>query len=162
MRQSLTQHIIGLVNLSLILGTYKIIIHAHHRSIVQIAGHHLLLGKERSQIIIFHPEERILGTTISEVVITCHDRTKCQHLGMESSRTLVVIGRLLDIIGFHLTGRNVTVIQLDSTVILLFIIDMVVVQESQRLHTVGSSKTLVSIHTILIDVNLARHHQSEY
>ena len=81
LRQGLAQHIVGLVNLALILVSHEVIVHAHRRRIVQITRHNLLLGKIRRQVIILYPEERILGATIAEVVVACHDRTKCQHLG---------------------------------------------------------------------------------
>lgn len=89
------------------------------------------------------PKQWVFGGTIAEVVFTIHHRTERKDLGMESSRVLVVICALLDIIALDLCRGDVAVVDMYTTVSAL-IEDVVVVEKLQRLDTHTLVETLIA------------------
>ena len=162
MCKRLAQHVGRLVNLSLIEVHREIIVHTHRSSIVQVAGHDDLLGKERCQIIITDPEKRIFDFAVTEVIFTIHNRAEGYDLAVKRRSPLIVIGTFLEVIAFHLTGGDVAVVEPD-TMIRTFIEDVVVVEKLQRLHPRRIRKHLIAVHTVVIGCDAATvgpvHHQ---
>ena len=133
LRQCLTQHIRGLIDLTLIFIHCEIVVHRHRGSIVQTGSHHGLTVQERLQVAILHPEERILRGLTAEIILTQHDGTERQHLDTERRVGLIVVGALFQIILLNLGRGDVAVVDLQLAILLL-IEDMVVVEDGLHLH----------------------------
>ena len=161
MSQGFSQHIGRLVYLALILVLDKIIIYTHHGSIIEIARHYLLLGEIGSKVRILHPEERILGSGITKIVFTCHNRTQGDYLGMECGSMLVVVCGFFHIVRLYLTRRNIAVIEGQSSILTL-IIDVIIVHKSLGYYTILVVETLMTIQAILIGTNTTAQHQLEH
>ena len=81
---------------------------------------------------------------------------------MEGGSTLVKIRRFLDIVRFHFTGRNITVVKTHSSVCILLIINVVIIQECLWLHQVCITETLVAVQLILVSLDATGEYQLKH
>ena len=162
--QRTAKHVGGLVNLALVLVRSEIIVNAHRGGIINVAGHDYLLREERCNIAIADPEQRILGlgsaTIIVKVVLTVHDWAKGDNLAVEGGRALVVVVALLQIVALDLTGWYVAVVNTHLPSVTL-IVDVVVIEELQRLDARTVSEVLIAVKTIFIGMHPSAHDELE-
>ena len=146
--------VIGLVNLSTIHVECEEIVHRHGCRIIQITHHHGLAVQERLQIAVLHPEQGILRGFTTKIIISQHHRTKSQHLDMERGIGLIVVGTLLQEEFLDFRRRNIAVVNLQLA-ILLFIKDMIVIEDGFHIHLRLIGENIAAIRGILIDGDIA-------
>ena len=160
LRQRLTQHVVGLVNLTQVTVHREVILHRHRCGIVQIRGHHRLTTQERLQIGVLHPEQRIFRSLTAKVVLAYHHRTHGLYLAVERRVGIIEISTLFQVIHLHLCRGNITVVNTQLAVT-LFIEDVIVVQHGPHLNLGRIGKHLVTVQAIFIDGDVAVQRQFE-
>ncbi len=159
--ECLSQHVRSLVDRSAIHILREVVVNTHRCGIVHITRHDGLLSQERSHIVVLHPEQRIPDGSITEIILTTHNRTKGNHLGVERGRSLIIVGTLLQIVTLYLSRGDITVVNADSSVVGTLIINMVVIDERLGFDTGRIGEHLITVSTILVSTNLSCEHQLE-
>ena len=160
LRERASKHVRRLVDLALIHIARKIVVNTHDRRIVEIGGHHRLLREIGSQVVVLHPEQRILRLAVAEIVLAIEYRTEGDDLATERGRALVVVGTLLEVVALHLARGNVAIIKINALAAPL-VVDLVVVEKLDRLDTGRVGEELVAVQPILVAVDVAVEHQFE-
>ena len=73
---------------------------------------------------------------------------------MEGTRSLIVVGALLQVVSLHLAGRNIAVVETDALTIAL-VIDMIVIQELQRFDACRICEHLITVETVFVSIDTA-------
>ena len=98
---------------------------------------------------------------VAEIILARHDGTECEHLGVECGRSLVIVGRLLDVISLDLARGDVAGVDVYAPVVAL-IVDVVVVHEDERFDACRVVEHLIAVEPVFVGLDVALEHQSEH
>ena len=133
LQERLALGVVGLIDLTTIHIEREEIVHRHGGGIVEVRRHDGLTRQVGFQVAVLHPEEGVLRGLTTEVIVARHHWAESHDLHVEGGIGLIIIGTFLEVVLCNLGRGDVTVIDLQLTILFL-IEDMAVVEQSLHLH----------------------------